>query len=426
MTALPTISTSGKESLDKLLKETVARKHVPGIFYGVTNPKEEIYFNQQGDKIFGDESSGQITSDTTTECFSQTKLITCIAALQLVDQKLVSLDSTDDIKKFLPEIDELEVLKGYDENDKPILEKPTNKVTLRMLMSHSAGFTYMFAPNVLSKWHEQNPSPGLFDPKATVKSLITPFIYHPGKSWQYSTSIDWVGKLVERVSKLDLEEYFKKNLFEPCGIKTLTFYPTELIKKEKMSICYRDQQGNPQIIPNGFGMGRPTDENQVPKELLSGGGGLYGTQKDYLTFLRHLLRCNPFNKQYLGQNEKPLISPESWKELFTPSIPKGEGYDGVDNILAMVSKPQYIHPEPTVNNINHSVGFLLTLEDFTGGRKAGSGCWSGAAKTQFWIDPTTNIAAICGTQLLSPSPDPWYASYVEYERAVYAGLSKPE
>ncbi|WVQ66248.1 uncharacterized protein L199_004427 [Kwoniella botswanensis] len=419
MSSLPTISPSGKQSLNKLLKETADRRHVPAVFYGATNAKEEIYFNQYGEKTFGDESSGQIDPETTTECFSQTKLITCIAALQLVDQKVVSLDSAEDVEKYLPEITELQLLKGYDENDKPILASPKNKVTLRMLMSHSAGFTYMFGPNVLSKWHEQNPLPPLFDPKATVKSLCTPFIYEPGTSWTYSPSIDWVGKLVERVTGLDLEEYFQKHLFEPCGITTLTFYPTEGIKKHKMWICYRDAEGRVQKIPGNFGMNRPSEAKDVPKELLSGGGGLYGTQRDYLTFLRHLLQCDPSSPHH---STKPLISPESWKELFTPSIPKGEGYDGVDKIVEMVTKPQYIHPAPTTDNVNHSVGFLLTSDDFTEGRKAGSGCWSGAAKTQFWIDPKTGIAAICATQLLSPSPDPWYASYVQYERALYAAL----
>jgi CubicO group peptidase (beta-lactamase class C family) len=73
------------------------------------------------------------------ELFSQTKLVTCLAALQLVDQGLVKLDSEEDIEKHLPEIGKLELLKGYGDDGKPILEKPKNKVTLRMLMSHTAG-----------------------------------------------------------------------------------------------------------------------------------------------------------------------------------------------------------------------------------------------------------------------------------------------
>lgn len=73
------------------------------------------------------------------ELFSQTKLVTCIAALQLVDQGLVSLDSEEDIEKHLPELGQSELLKGYSDDGKPILEKATKKNTLRYLMSHQAG-----------------------------------------------------------------------------------------------------------------------------------------------------------------------------------------------------------------------------------------------------------------------------------------------
>ena len=73
------------------------------------------------------------------ELFSQTKLVTCLAALQLVDRGIVSLDSEADVEKHLPEIGELQMITGYEEDDTPIFQKPTKKVTLRMLMSHTAG-----------------------------------------------------------------------------------------------------------------------------------------------------------------------------------------------------------------------------------------------------------------------------------------------
>ncbi|WWD16008.1 hypothetical protein CI109_100433 [Kwoniella shandongensis] len=419
MAHLPTLKPSGKASLDKLLKETVEKREVPAVFYGATNAKDELYFNQAGDKVFGDSASGQVDENTYTEIFSQSKLITCIAALQLVDKQLVSLDNPEDVEKYLPEISKLQVLKGYDENDDAILVPPKTKVTMRHLMSHSAGFTYMLGPNILSKWAAKNPKPGLFDPKATVDLLCTPLIYEPGTSYTYGTGIEWLGKLVERVSGTDLEEYLKKNIFEPCGITTMTFYPTAEVKKNKMAVCVRDAEGKVRPIPGGFGLNRPTEVDQVPKAFLAGGAGLYGTQRNYLTFLRHVLRCDPKSPHHASS---PLISAESWEELFKPSIPRGEGYDGVERILDQVEKPDYIHPKPTEDSVNYSVGFLLTLEDFTKGRKAGSGCWSGMAKTQFWIDPKTGLAAICGTQLISPPPDAWYPAYVEYERALYAAL----
>jgi CubicO group peptidase (beta-lactamase class C family) len=264
--------------------------------------------------------------------------------------------------------------------------------------------------------------------------LETPLIYEPGTSWTYSHSIDWAGVLVERISDLSLEEYFQTYIFKPCGITSMTFYPTDKIKSNKMAVCYRDGSGKVVATPGGFGMGRP--ESGVPK-LHLGGAGLFGTQRDYLTFLRAVLQCDPKNKEYRGTNgpSKPLISPESYAELFKPSVSVGAGLDGTEKIMEMVSKPKYFDPPATKHNLNHSVGFLLNLEDWTGRRKAGSGCWSGAAKTQFWIDPVTGVAVslrfetiadeegICGTQLLAPSPDRWYETYVQYEKVLYENLA---
>ena len=136
---LPTISSSGASELDHLLAETVKRRHVPAVFYLATNAKETIYSNQKGEVNFGDPASGEVNEDTVLELFSQTKFITAIAALQCVDQGLVNLDSEEDVEKYLPEIKTLPVLRGYDDEGKAILGEATKKVTLRQLLSHSAG-----------------------------------------------------------------------------------------------------------------------------------------------------------------------------------------------------------------------------------------------------------------------------------------------
>lgn len=237
----------------------------------------------------------------------------------------------------------------------------------------------------LAKWFEHNPRPSIFDPKATIDVLCTPLIYEPGTSWKYSISIDWVGILIERLSNLTLEEYFQNHIFIPCGVTTLTFHPTPAIKAKKMALCTRDSEGKVQPTSNGFGMGRPTDSTG----LLLGGAGLYGTQKDYLAILRAILQCDPSSPRH---SPKPLLSPESYAELWKPSVPTGEGFDGPTHMVAQISRPAYFDPPATTDNLNYSVGCLINLEDFTGRRKARSGCWSGAAKTQFWIDPTTGIA----------------------------------
>lgn len=137
--SLPKLGPNGAKVLDDLLAETVARRHVPAVFYLATNAKETFYSNQKGEVVFGDTSSGQVNEDTIQELFSQTKFVTAIAALQCVDKGLVDLDSEADVEKYLPEFARLEVLKGYDDDGKAILGKAEKKTTLRQLLSHSAG-----------------------------------------------------------------------------------------------------------------------------------------------------------------------------------------------------------------------------------------------------------------------------------------------
>ena len=181
-----------------------------------------------------------------------------------------------------------------------------------------------------------------------------------------------------------------ENLFKPYDIHSMTFYPTDKVRDSKMSVCYRDPQNSVQLVPGGYGMNRPSGMSDITSQsLLLGGAGLFGTQRDYLTFLRHLLRCHPKYEHLKFTDEKQrLLSRESIDELWKPCVTP----QGVEKILEMVKKPDYIHPEPTVDTLNHSVGFLITSQPFQDGRRENSGCWSGAAKTQFWIDPETGIA----------------------------------
>lgn len=133
-------------------------------------------------------------------------------------------------------------------------------------------------------------------------------------------------------------------------------------------------------------MGRPSAVEDVSTDLLLGGAGLFGNQRDYLTILRAILQSDPSSPHL---SSSPLISAQSFKELFTGCINTEAGRNG---ICAQVSRPAYLDPPASPQNVDHSVGFLLNLEDLTKRRKAGSGCWSGAAKTQFWIDPKSGIA----------------------------------
>jgi CubicO group peptidase (beta-lactamase class C family) len=150
-----------------------------------------------------------------------------------------------------------------------------NKTRTAPRRADPVGFVYPRDDSILTQYLKANPVLDLFDPKATVDALSSPLIYEPGTSFRYSVSIDWVGIMVERVSGLNLESYFRQNIFDPVGVESFTFYPTPEVQRRKIAACERDAQGKVKVIPGGFGMGRPQEPEQVG--LLLGGAGLFGT-----------------------------------------------------------------------------------------------------------------------------------------------------
>lgn len=297
----------------------------------------------------------------------------------------------------------------------------------------------------LREWIQTHP--GIYDlysSEATVQSLCTPLLYQPGTSFAYSNGLDWVGILIERISHQSLEEYFQKHIFGPCGITSMTFYPTDRILAEKMSVCHR-VDGKIRLTDDGWGCKRPHEAQQV--RFLSAGGGLYGTQRDWLTLLRHILRCHP---EY--SNAAPLLSPSSYSLLFSPSLNRKQA----SAAYRLIADPDFLQPTVTAETVNHSLGMFVVLQDCDGARRKGSGGWHGMAQTQFWIDPISRIAVrsipysssrfeyslharisslrhrcwyladyqgVCATQLLVTPPDPWFMVYRDFERRVYDELA---
>jgi methyl acetate hydrolase len=236
-----------------------------------------------------------------------------------------------------------------------------------------------------------NPIPSQVEPGSGIESLMVPLVYEPGTSWRYSHAIDWVGIFVERVSGIaKLGDYMKEHLFKPTGATSLTFEPEDAAYDNKMTVCERIK-GEILHTRTGGVFGRARGQPSASSHF--GGQGLYGTQRDYLRVLRGVLRSDP--RWNATQGGVPLLSAESYRELFKPSVPlddTAKGLDGPSRLAEMVGRPQYISPPATPESVNHSIACLVTLQDLDERRKTGSGCWAGVAKSQWWLDPVTGLA----------------------------------
>lgn len=220
----------------------------------------------------------------------------------------------------------------------------------------------------------------------TYDDYALPVVFEPGTAWLYGINVDWAGAVVHRVLGKSLEDIYQERIFKPCGMTSCSFYPTENIASRLMEMTARDGPNGKVISLPGAAMNREMDPKKVGPALMAG-GGLFGTARDYLSFLRHVLAsADP-------ENPKPLISAKSFREAF------------VDNVRPRGADDQYLIKSTTEQNVNHpglyetggkdigfGLGLFLNHIDSGNGRKAGSGAWDGAAKTYFWIDPKTGVA----------------------------------
>jgi CubicO group peptidase (beta-lactamase class C family) len=230
--------------------------------------------------------------------------------------------------------------------------------------------------------------------------LAAPLICDPGDRWEYGISTDWLGRLVERISGVNLDEYFRRNILDPLEMADTYFeLPTEKVGR-LVKVLQRQQDSSlteldyPAPAPNGF---------------YGGGGGLVSTAGDYLRFVRMLLHDGVLDGARILASETVALM--------------GENHLGALPIPVMKTTNPMLSRDvdffPGVNK-TWGLGFLINTEALAEGRAAGSLCWAGFYNTYYWIDRETGVGAVLLTQLLPFYDDKVIALLHEYERALYS------
>jgi methyl acetate hydrolase len=226
-------------------------------------------------------------------------------------------------------------------------------------------------------------------------------IFEPGTRWQYGTGLDWTGKLVEKVSGLSLEDYFRRNILQPLGMKDTRF----LVGAEKfdrlVSNYHRQPDGSLQQEPRQL----PTR----PKAF-NGGGGLYSTAPDYIRFTQMILRRGG------SDHGDPVLQPKTVEMMTSNQI--GDLSAG---------KLKAVRPDRSSDVDFHpgfidkfTYGFLMNTVAYNGGRSAGSLAWAGIDNTFYWIDPQRSLCAVVMMQFLPFVDSEAVGLLGDFERAVYA------
>lgn len=335
-----------------------------------------------------------MSTDTVFRIASMTKLVTSIAALQLVEHGRLALDVP------VPDIDAAlsrpQVLEGFDGDGRPRLRPARRPITLRQLLTHTAGFGYEMFDARLLRYVEYTGMPSFRSGK--LEGLRQPLLSEPGERWSYGISTDWVGRLVEAASGEGLGEYFRRHVFAPLGMQDSGFAVSPAQRARQARLHRRLPDGSLQPCPF---------ELPQEREFLGGGGGLYSTASDYLRLLRLLLHG--------GELEGArLLRPKSVAELMANQI--GNLPAGI--IRSAMPELANDPPSPGVP-LRWSLACLINLRDTATGRSAGSLSWSGLVNTYYWLDPKRRLAGVLMGQL-QPYADPAVRSvYDAFEREVY-------
>ncbi|MDX1627635.1 MAG: serine hydrolase domain-containing protein [Fulvivirga sp.] len=354
---------------------------LPSAIMGHSTKDGKTEWHAYGPSIWN--TSDTVTRDHIFRIASMTKAITSVAALQLVERGLVSLD--EPLYELMPEMDTIPILTETGQ-----LTKSKESITLRHLLTHTSGFGYSFtSPRLASfeatDWHYED-SPRLFE---------------PGESWHYGTSIDWVGRVVEKVSGDDLETYIRKNITGPLKMTRTFFNVPDSLKSEIVSWGVRDSTGfkETQRIPDG------------PVTSYSGGGGLYSSPADYLTFLICLLNDGTYD------NRKILMA-ETVEMLFQNHLPEGQ------NIVFDIPEGKFVSLAGGFPDESDKHGLSWAIEDSKDEvvRSKGAGYWAGIGNSYYTIDKKKGVAVVYFTQFLPFNDKVSFDFYRFYEKQVYSQL----
>ncbi|HBW99424.1 MAG TPA: 1,4-butanediol diacrylate esterase, partial [Gammaproteobacteria bacterium] len=296
------------------------------------------------------------TSDNIIQIASMTKLVTSIAALQLVERGLLALDEPADV--HIAELANLRVLTGFDAGGKGQFEDARRAPTVRELITHTAGFVYEI-------WNENEVravSTGLAESFLGGGNFrVNPLAFQPGTQWEYGTNTDWLGALIEQRSGERLVDYFEKNIFDPLGMKDTHFELPEDKLHRSVAMMARAEE---QMIASPSNQPVSRDRHSMP--FYSGGGGLYSTVDDYGSVLQMLLSAGTVNGSQ-------VLSASTVDDMF-------------DNHIGDLRPGPLVTQVPEVSNTadlgfaapaTFGLGLLIHPDGLPGGRRSNTGSWAG-------------------------------------------------
>lgn len=383
--------------LDPLLSQSIEAGEVPGIAALVVDRHGVVYENAFGLRTLGEPTP--MSTDTVGWIASMTKAITGAAVMQAVERGLLDLDAP--AGGVAPEIDTIGVLEGFEANGTPRFRPPKRPVTLRDLMTHTAGFSYERWSDEVWRCHQALGIPA--NSTCKLAMLRSPLMFDPGSRWEYGIGIDWAGRMLEIASGRKLGDWMRDEIFAPLGMRDSAFQITPGMRARLAKMHQRDAAGAIAPLP----------DFEIPQEpeFEMGGGGLYSTAADYARFLRMIL-----NRGELDGAR--VLRAETVAQMAADQIPGLEVQPLRTQVPALSEDAEFF---PGLSK-GWGLSFMINRADAPTGRPAGSLAWAGLSNCYYWIDPLNGIAGVFVSQLLPFADRLVLPRFLAFESAVYRAM----
>jgi len=375
--------------IDELLQGVVDRNEIPGVVAAVTGRDRILYKGAFGNMDTA--NNVEMSADAIFEIISLTKPFTSVAVMMLLEEGRLDLDQP--VSDFLPSLRKPEVITRFDEAAVTYETKPAEgEITIRHLLTHTAGFGYMFFSRIVN----------LLMKKTGKNATDLPLLFEPGTRWMYGPNTRVLGRMVEEITGMTLEEYFRARISGPLGLDdTCYLLPEE--RYNRLVTTHRRKDGKLIEDPG----------RAEPETNMLGDTGLYSTSGDYVRFLQMFLNDGALdNTRILSKESIGMMVCNQIGELvveimpgiipdMTRSFPIGGGRD------------------------KFGLGFQITAGNGESShlRSPGSCGWAGMKNTFFWFDPQKEIAAVIMIQVMPFYDETCVKVLGDFEEEVYKGLN---
>ena len=377
---------SCQDNPEKIIKKEISKTKIPAVVMGKISKDGQMQFFSKGPSRW--DRNDTISKKNIFKIASMTKALASVAALQLVEQGKITLD--EPLDEYLPEMSSIKILNKNNE----IIE-PKNSITLRHLLTHTAGFGYWFTSTQLSNWNELKKN-------VDWNEKYEPRLFESGSDYMYGTNIDWVGRLVEKISEMNIEEYLRKNVTGPLEMNSTWFNVPEELEDLVVSSSIRNNDSG-ELIKNEY------TKRKITKSF-NAGGGISSSPEDYGKFLVCML-----NKGKVDGVE--ILKEQTFDLMNTPQL----------------DKFKTTHRHVPVGNVDTKArgdkdNFFDSYDNWTLAwayeenstiRPYGTGYWAGFYNTYFTIDFENEFALVYMTQILPFNDMESYNLFTSFEKMIY-------